>query len=504
MLRKRGSGGRLAGLLLLLSLVAVAVVVLSFGVGSAAAASTTVTCSNDGGSPDLQTTINSNAYSTISIRGTCVGNFYVDGSVTIDPFTLRGVGVVPTLDGNGSGPVLHVFNGANVTVRNLRVTNGDTSFGGGIDVAGCGTVVNLVGSTVNDNGAEAGGGVYLACGTLTMVSSHVDDNSAFEGGGIFAELGATVNATNSSVSGNSTGTQGFGGGIYAVSGSAVTLTGSSVSDNTQPYEGGGIWTDNSTVTLTGSTVSDNKTTSIGNIYGGGGIWMRGSQVSLNGSQVTRNSSEDFGGGIADYGGSTKCAPTRTSTGCGPSVSGLTITSSSIDHNTATLSGGGIYNYAEFGDSSVTLDEESYVSSNTVTDGDGGGVSNYGKCGNTASFSAAESFLLGNKATNGEGGAIYNSNGDTCGTGGAVVTLSSTQVGRGSSPNRAIYGAGIFNENGDGTSSVTLQQATAVTRNIASVDGGGVFNCDPASLSILTGAFVASNVPDNVVHSASCP
>src|SRR4029077_9109237 len=104
---------------------------------------------------------------------------------------------------------------------------------------------------------------------------------------------------------------------------------------------------------------------------------------------------------------------------------------------------------------------------------------------------------------GEGGAIYNSNG-VCGTAHAVVTLSSTQVGRGSAPNKAAYGGGIFNENGDGTSSVTLQQGTAVTRNIASTEGGGVFNCLPATLSVLTGAYVSSNNPDNIVNTASCP
>ena len=299
---------------------------------------------------------------------------------------------------------------------------------------------------------------------------------------------------------NSTGTQGFGGGIYAENGSMVNVTKSSVNQNGEPYEGGGIYTYESTLTIDHSQVSGNQTISTGLVYGGGGIWMQSSDVSINGSQVTGNSSADYGGGIAYYG--SKGGVCVAVSYCGSTNVGLTVTGSNIDHNTATDSGGGIYNDAESGDTAVTLDHSS-VSFNTVTDGDGGGISNYGHCGNTATLNASLSSLLGNHATAGEGGAIYNSNGDICPEGQVHVTLSHVQVGTSNGPNLAEYGAGIFNENGDGQSTVTLQQATAIVRNRASIDGGGVYNCPGAVLNVLSAAII-NNIPDNVVNSLSCP
>ena len=178
MLKERGFGTRpLAGLLSLLMLVGVAAVVLSFGVASAAAASITVRCHFDGGSPDLQATIDSGLYSTIYIQGVCVGNFQVDGKTV----TLQGIGSKPTLDGDGSGTVLTVKGGSMVTVAGLRIQDGSAASGGGIFVMGCGNTVNLNGSLVFDNEADEGGGANVDCGTLNLMSSHVDGNFRLRG-----------------------------------------------------------------------------------------------------------------------------------------------------------------------------------------------------------------------------------------------------------------------------------------------------------------------------------
>src|SRR5262249_54814283 len=151
--------------------------------------------------------------------------------------------------------------------------------------------------------------------------------------------------------------------------------------------------------------------------------------------------------------------------------------------------------ARFGDATVTLDH-STVSFNRALDGDGGGLSNYGECDFTASVVATDSALGGNLALQGEGGAIYNSNGNACGPGGSAnVTLAKTRVGQiGTSlnPNQAAYGGGIFNENGDGFSSLSLQPGTVVVHNRAVHDGGGVFECAGASLTIAPGVSVFLN------------
>jgi predicted outer membrane repeat protein len=220
-----------------------------------------------------------------------------------------------------------------------------------------------------------------------------------------------------------------------------------------------------------------------------------SQVSLDSTRVSWNTSADFGGGIAYYGHNQQQA-------------GLTVTNSTIDHNTAAFSGGGIYSKAELGDATVTLDH-STVSFNRVTDGDGGGISNYGACFKTASLLATNSAFGGNLATEGEGGAIYNSNGvDGCATNGiALVTLSNTSVGRIQTtinPDKALYGGGIFSENGDGSSNVTLQAGTNVVANQASVNGGGVFNCGGSTLTMAPGALIILNHPNNLISTLLCP
>jgi hypothetical protein len=87
-----------------------------------------------------------------------------------------------------------------------------------------------------------------------------------------------------------------------------------------------------------------------------------------------------------------------------------------------------------------------------------------------------------------------------------VTLSGgTQISlNDEDPNLAEFGGGIFNENGDGTSSLTLKQGTAVTYNYASSDGGGIYNCGGASLFIIDHSGARFNDPNNVVSSVACP
>ena len=69
---------------------------------------------------------------TITIKGTCVGNFQIPGGGTATSLTLlgKGRGGKPILDGATTGSVVAV-SGANVTVKNLLVTNGLASYTGG-------------------------------------------------------------------------------------------------------------------------------------------------------------------------------------------------------------------------------------------------------------------------------------------------------------------------------------------------------------------------------------
>ncbi len=378
--RLGGRSRRRVAQLLVLAVMAAAGA-LAFGAAPALAAGSWTCQGSAAGDAGLQGLITPGGTVTIYGPLPCVGNFSVTANTTIQAGT-----PTATLDGNGTGAVLAVSGGASLTLRHLKITNGSTSGGGGVDVACCGSTLNLTNTQVTGNVADFAGGVFIDDGTINAVASAVSGNSASSGGGIYAQDFATVNLTNSSVSGNTNGTGGAGGGLFVTDNSTATLTGATVSNNQGAYEGGGILVaGGSTLQATASTITHNQTTEILNVYGGGGIWMQDAQVSLDSTTVSWNTSADYGGGIAYYGHNAH------------QMAGLTVTNSSIDHNTAAFSGGGLYSKAESGPATVSLDHTT-VAFNRVLDGDGGGISNYGDCGNTASLLATSSAFGGNLAT----------------------------------------------------------------------------------------------------------
>ncbi len=436
---------------------AMAATALLFGAGPAAAA-TNVYCPSD----DLQTAIdNASQGATLTIFGTCYGNFVVDGTNTTNfgQLTLQGGSSGATLNGRGAGSTLLIEYQAVVTIRNLTITNGS---------------------------GAAGGGLSVDQSDLIMVNATVKGNRA-----------------------------GTGGGIYA-SGSELDLTGVTVTRNTADYQGGGISVFGSLLSMTASTVSLNKSNQFGIEYGGGGILMDESNVLLTSTKVTSNTSADYGGGIADYGacripssgpaqqircldGGAKVAGQAS----GKAIivnSGLTLVNSSVDHNIAADDGGGIYNESQNGDSPVEI-RGSVVSFNTAKDGEGGGIANYGVCGWTASLLVTGSKFQGNNARNGEGGAIFNGVGtDGCnGAGTALLTIADsgvTNARNNLNQNQAKYGGGIANEQYDGYASTSIQAGAQITGNKASVTGGGVWNNCGSLLK--AGGNVLLNTPNNIV------
>src|SRR5207302_1092963 len=112
-----------------------------------------------------------------------------------------------------------------------------------------------------------------------------------------------------------------------------------------------------------------------------------------------------------------------------------------------------------------------------------------------------STLVGNLARQGLGGAIINLDQG----GEADVSIASTTIGSTTptrpytlNPNQAAFGGGIFNWAAAGPASVSLTAGTVVVGNQASVDGGGVFNADGATL-FTSGATILLNHPDNIAN-----
>ncbi len=443
---------------------AVTAVVLSFGAGSALASSTYHCANNAGSDAALQGVLDGN--STVTVYGTCVGNYFVNHSVTI-----QGGAPGATLNGNANGSVLTVnavF--VTLTVRNLRITNGFDSFGGGIQDGCWDATVNVVNSTVSGNTSDSdGGGIAVSCDEVVLTGSTVSGNAADAGGGIGV----------------------FDGGL-------LLATASTITGNTATDQGGGIAANHSFVTLTSTRV--------------GG-----------------NTAQTYGGGI-DYGDPFSCQVLGPFQGCAsPHASGrhgaddvrrqqpvsvfegLDLESSTVDHNTAWLgAGGGIDNYACGSDSPVLINKSSVTANRATgndldTDSGGGGIANYGNaCGQdtTASVTITGSTFNGNLARSSVGGAIFNLN---FGDGGAgIVSMSKTlgQPAMSLTTNQARWGGGVFNWGN--SASVSLQGGAQIVHNTAFVTGGGLFNDCGATSLIGPGSLLMLNTPNNLVNNlGSC-
>lgn len=469
-------GPRLPVVLLVAGALATSWLVLGSAVANAA--TTNVNCPPYGAA-NLQSAIAAaSPGDTLNIHGTCTGQFTVAKNLT-----LQGVTAGAGLNGNAAGTTLTVSGGVTVAVESLAVTNGKSSGdGGGIDLIGSGTTVNVVGSAISGNSTSPtgnGGGIDLndANEVLTVSGSTVTNNFGRAGGGIALEGNAdSVSLTGSVLGGNVTSTQ--GGGILAFgTAESIVLTGSSVIGNRAGGGGGIAMVQSGSISLSDSTVKSNTATG----EGGGIETDSGSTVSLDDSTVSFNSqtgSSGFGGGgmfLAD--------------------GDATLVNSTVTRNTSALSGGGI-NLLGVNGGTLSL-TGSTVSFNTAPSGNGGGISSVALDGPTT-LTATSSQLYGNLARRGDGGAIYNATF----VGAAQVTLIGTRVGPPANTlngNQAKRGGGIANEAAYGPASVALTSGSFVVANTASSQGGGIYNQgSPGAATVTTsgGSNILLNHPDN--------
>ncbi|MEE8391131.1 MAG: S8 family serine peptidase [Anaerolineae bacterium] len=267
-----------------------------------------------------------------------------------------------TIDGNASGRVFEVYNGLNVTLQNLNITNGNTgNDGGGIRFAagvGSGTLnltnvdvyantatwggglwvgkdAEVVGTDVeiyNNTATTYGGGVRLYGGRATFSDySNIRDNSAPLGGGVYGTLQDTYAPSldlpssadvydNQALAGS-----GLGGGVYMQEGS-LSLTDCSDLYSNDAIHGGGAYLITTTLTIDGSCSEILYNTATGN---GGGVYAQGSTVNLDDDAELYNN--DAGTDGSGSGG-----------GAYLDDSNLWSDKASIRYNTADDFGGGVY------------------------------------------------------------------------------------------------------------------------------------------------------------------
>ena len=194
-----------------------------------------------------------------------------------------------TLSGGFVSRILHVT-GANTDahIRDLTLTHGSATGGGGAIFADDGTALRLDQVAIRDNNAPPdeggsgyfGGGVW-ALGNLALRHCTVTGNFASYGGGIAAR---NLTMNNTTISGNSAHA---GGGIH--SSGEVKLTDSTISGNSTfgNYGTGEAINSFGSVAIANSTISGNSTT--GSFAGGGGVFVRYGRVDLTNSTVSNNS-----------------------------------------------------------------------------------------------------------------------------------------------------------------------------------------------------------------------
>lgn len=130
-----------------------------------------------------------------------------------------------TLAGSGGAfRLLHVGNGANLSIDNVMISGGAASLGAGVYNHG---TLTMYASTVSANSASGNGGGVWSDSALTLTNGTVSGNSADNGGGIYL-AGGTLVVTNSTLASNSAATA--GGGI-ASGGGSLTLRNDIVAGN---------------------------------------------------------------------------------------------------------------------------------------------------------------------------------------------------------------------------------------------------------------------------------
>jgi len=188
-----------------------------------------------GGNQTITFSLGSGAH-TITIDSADLGALpAITGNVTIN-----GPGPnLLTVSGGGTVQVFNVAEGANATIENLTIANGQTDGnGGGIDNAGTLTLAN---ATLSGNSSSNQGGGIFNLGTITIIGSTLTGNMAEpsgNGGALWNEDTALI--INSTIAGNSAGNN--GGGI--VNEFVLTTTNVTITDNRDSNSGGGIFNDN--------------------------------------------------------------------------------------------------------------------------------------------------------------------------------------------------------------------------------------------------------------------
>ena len=194
------------------------------------------------------------------------------------------------INGGGLDRVLDVLYNASLDLRNITVSGGKASYGGGIQVAS-NTNLNLLSCSINGNSSSLGGAGISSSGNVTINDSIITGNYSeyYYGGGGIQNNSGQLTINNSTISKN---TSYSGAAIYNSStNSTSTITNSTISENISSL-GSSIVHSYGQLHIRNSTISNNTG------YLSGGIKINGSaSLNIESSTITANTATRYNGGI---------------------------------------------------------------------------------------------------------------------------------------------------------------------------------------------------------------
>ena len=320
-------------------------------------------------------------------------------------------------------------------------------------------------------------------GNLTVKNMSFSQNAALGGTSSMITNSNVFNAVSSNFS------SGTSSVLQNTINGEMNISGSTVTGNSAATRGAGV--DNAgVIVISNTTFSNNKLTGANST--GGGLYSSGTATITNG--IFKSNTASNGAGIYNTGSLISTGTSYTgniATGNGGAVynsnqaNGATFSNVKFGDETeagknSAVNGGAIYNTAN---SKVTIKDNTSFNNNTATKS-GGGLYNLGTAdiqngttftGNTAGENGAGVYNAGTYTTT---GTTYTNNTAT-NNGGAISNAGTLNVSNGTfTSNNAVNGAGIYNS---ANSTVTIKDNSAINNNTATKGGGGLYNLGTADI-----------------------
>jgi CSLREA domain-containing protein len=297
--------------------------------------------------------------------------------------------------------------------------------------------VHLESLTLTNGKNKRGGAIYNQGMSLYFTDSEARNNiSTFWGGGAIYNDGGLLVVTSSFFSQNiAQGDYGFGGAIYNEAADLIVSTTALTENSAAGFwsYGGAIHSMSGNALVGESLIYNNSSTRYG-----GGVYLSNGWLSISKSYVQDNYAATAGGGIMADGSTATFI-----------LANSTVTGNMADINVGE-GGGGLYlttGSAEISDSTIA-DNSAMI---------GGGLFHAG-----GELLISRTTIRENVAVP-DGGGIYHDFG--------TIILNQSTI----SDNQAARGAGLFSQNGGYSHTTYILVNSTVSGNIASIDGGGIYN-----------------------------